>query len=80
MYYLYILRCSDNSYYTGITNDLEKRFANHRFGIGSLYVFSKLPSVHVYTESFEYKEDAAKRERQIKGRSRVKKQRILNLY
>ncbi len=75
MYYLYILRCSDNSYYTGITNNLQKRFANHKCGKGSRYVFKHLPFKHVYTENFQTKEEAARREKQLKGWCRRKKER-----
>jgi len=79
MYYLYILKCSDNSLYTGITNNLELRFQNHINGTGSKYVRSKLPFKHIYTERFKDRSRAQKRELQIKGWSRDKKIKILRL-
>lgn len=73
MYYLYILKCSDNSFYTGITNDLKKRFDVHRRGIGSKYVRARLPFVHIYTEKFDNRSEAQKREYEIKSWSRKRK-------
>lgn len=73
MWYVYILKCSDNSLYTGITNDLEKRFATHRSGKGSKYVRAKLPFTHIYTEKFDTKSAASKRESEIKKWPRSKK-------
>ena len=79
MYYLYILKCSDNSLYTGITNNLKIRLSNHAKGAGSKYVRSRLPHKHIYTEIFNNKSAALKREYQIKSWSRDKKISILEL-
>ena len=73
MYFVYILKCSDGSFYTGITNDLEKRIATHRSGKGSKYIRAHLPVEIVYREKLQTKSDALKREREIKSWSREKK-------
>ena len=67
MWYLYILKCADQSLYTGITNNLEKRMEAHRNGTGSKYVRAHLPFSIIYTEEHENKSEAAKREFEIKS-------------
>jgi putative endonuclease len=79
MYFIYILKCRDNSLYTGFANDVEKRLAHHRKGLGSKYVRSRLPCEVIYTETFDTKSAALKREKEIKTWSREKKIRVLNL-
>lgn len=79
MYYVYILQCFDNSLYTGITNDIEKRLASHRTGKGSKYVRSRLPVELIYKEEAVDKSTAAKREMEIKNWSREEKIEKLNL-
>jgi putative endonuclease len=79
MYTLYILKCSDNSLYTGIALDLEKRLEVHRSGKGSKYVRAHLPFQLVYTETFDSKSGAMKREAEIKGWSREMKIRNLKI-
>lgn len=73
MYTLYLLQCSDNSLYTGITNDLENRLEAHRSGNGSKYVRTRLPFDVVYTEELENRSEASKREYEIKSWSREEK-------
>lgn len=73
MYYVYILLCSDNTLYTGITNNIEKRMETHRSGKGSKYVRARLPFKLLYTESYNDKSSASKREYEIKSWSRQKK-------
>ena len=73
IYYLYILVCSDGSLYTGITNNLIKRFNSHKMGIGSKYVKSRLPFKQVYLEEHATKSSALKRELEIKSWNRLKK-------
>ena len=72
-YSCYILKCSDGSYYCGISNNVTRRVLVHNRGKGSKYVRSRLPAVLVYTEECGSKSDALKRERQIKSMSRQKK-------
>lgn len=71
--YIYILKCSDNSLYTGWTNDLKKRLETHNSGKGSKYTRSRLPVEIVYFEEFKNKSDAMKREYEIKKLSRKNK-------
>ena len=79
MYYLYILRCSDKSLYTGITNNLANRMKMHRLGKGSKYVFAHLPFKLIFTETFQTKSAALKREWQIKSWNRAEKIKNLQL-
>jgi len=79
MFHIYILKCSDNSLYTGYTNDLEKRLAIHQKGLGSKYVRAKLPVTLIYSESFSTKIEAMKREYEIKQWSRERKIKELEL-
>lgn len=78
MYIVYILRCSDRSLYTGITNDLPKRFAAHQSGKGGNYTRSHPPRKIVYTEDCGDKGSALKREAAIKSLPRSEKQLLIN--
>lgn len=78
-YIVYILKCSDKSFYTGITNDLDKRLAKHVGGKGSKYVRSRLPFKLIYTEECENKSLALKREFYLKGLSKKGKIKELGL-
>ena len=77
MYYLYILKCSDNSFYTGITNDLKKRMIAHGQGKGSKYVRSRLPFKLVYTEKIKTKSLALKKELEVKKLRREEKEELV---
>ena len=77
MYYLYILQCADDSLYTGITNDLNNRMKVHESGKGSKYVRAHSPFKLVYTEKFETKSEAMKREIAIKKLSREEKLKLI---
>lgn len=72
--YVYILRCSDDTLYTGWTTNLERRVQVHNNGKGSKYTRARLPVEIAYWERHEKKEDAMKREQEIKGFSRSVKQ------
>jgi putative endonuclease len=76
-WFTYIVRCNDNSLYTGITTDIDKRITMHNTKKGSVYVRSKLPVVLVYYEVNADKSAAAKRERQIKNWSKIKKEKLI---
>lgn len=78
-HHIYILLCSDNSLYTGYTNNIEKRLETHKGGKGSKYVRSRLPFKHIYTESFDSKQEAMSREYEIKKWNRQKKIKQLGL-
>ncbi|HVF69723.1 MAG TPA: GIY-YIG nuclease family protein [Xanthomonadales bacterium] len=77
MWYVYILLCSDNSLYTGATNDLEKRLSRHKSGKGGNYTRSHKVLKIIYQEEFATKSEALKREIEIKSWNRSKK--IINL-
>ena len=76
MYYVYILRCKDKSFYTGITTDVERRFKEHCDGIGGRYTRSHKPEKIVYREKIATRSDALKREAEIKSWSRKKKMQL----
>src|SRR3990167_2699709 len=79
MWFLYILECSDNSYYTGITKNLDKRLTCHNKGLGSKYTRARLPCKFVATsEISDSMSDALKIERRFKKLNRNdKKKEIL---
>jgi putative endonuclease len=77
IWYTYILLCKDNSYYTGITNNLEKRVKLHNSKKGAKSIMGKLPVKLIYSEKYPDKSEARKREIQIKGWSRKKKQKLI---
>ena len=77
MNYTYILECGDGSLYTGWTNQLEKRIAQHKAGRGAKYTRARLPVKLVYYESFPTKEEAMSREWAIKQLSRRDKLKLI---
>ena len=79
MWFVYLLLCSDKSFYTGISNNPQKRFLDHKNGKGGYYTRSHKPEKLIFQEQHSSKNQALKRERQIKGWSRSKKIKILGL-
>ena len=75
--YMYILECSDGSYYTGSTNDLERRIAEHQAGEGARHTSKRLPVRLVYFEYFDRVSSAFYREKQVQGWSRKKKEALI---
>lgn len=75
-FWLYMLKCADGSYYTGHTEDLEIRLAQHAAGAGVSYTANRLPVQLAFTAEFPSREDAIARERQVKGWSRKKKEAL----
>lgn len=73
---LYILRCGDGSLYTGITTDVESRFAQHNAGKGAKYTRGRGPLELVYSEECGTHSDALKRELAVKALPRVDKLRL----
>lgn len=71
--YMYILKCKNDSYYTGSTIDLEKRLKEHNDGLGSNHTKKYRPVELVYCEIFQRIDKAFYREKQIQGWSRAKK-------
>lgn len=80
MNYVYILKCSDGSLYTGWTNNLEKRLKVHNTGKGAKYTRSRLPLELIYYEAYEDRIFAMKREYQIKKFSRKKKLDLIDKF
>lgn len=78
--FTYIVRCSDGTLYTGWTNDLEKRIACHNRKKGAKYTKSRTPVTLVYSEQFDTKEEAMKREYRIKQYSRKEKELLIQTY
>lgn len=74
---MYILKCSDESYYTGSTNDLERRLAQHQSGEGSNHTKKHQPVELVYYEEFDRIDEAYYREKQVQGWSRKKKEALI---
>ena len=74
-WYVYILRCADETLYTGITKQLERRLKAHNAGIASKYTRVRRPVAMVYQEEVETKGDALRRELAIKAMS--KRQKLL---
>jgi len=76
-WYVYMLRCADQTLYTGITDDVERRLAAHRSGKGAKYTRGRGPLELVHTEAVESKSAALKREMQIKKMSRQQKLNLI---
>ena len=77
MWYLYILRCKDDSLYTGITTDVEKRLEAHRSGKGAKYTRGRAPLELVYREECGDHSDALRREAEIKRLPRDEKLKLI---
>lgn len=76
----YILRCSDGTLYTGWTNNLEKRLREHNAGQGAKYTRGRTPVTLVYAEQHDTKQEAMKREVQIKRLTRQEKEELVSSY
>jgi len=78
LYYVYILLCADGSYYTGITNDVDRRVNEHNAGINpKAFTFGRRPVEVVYREIFNDVLQAIAWEKQIKGWNRKKKEAVI---
>ena len=77
MNYTYILKCKDDSLYTGWTNDLKKGIKSHNAGKGAKYTKARRPVELVYYEEFQTREEAMKREYAIKQLSRKEKEALI---
>ncbi len=76
-FYVYILKCADGSYYTGHTDQIEARLAAHQSGQFRGYTYERRPIELVFAEEVGTRDEAFRRERQIKGWSRLKKEAIM---
>jgi len=78
-YFVYILKCRDNSYYTGFTNNLERRLNEHNSGKNKTsYTYDKRPVTLMWFETFNDVLNAIETEKKIKGWSRRKKEALIN--
>lgn len=75
--YVYIIKCSDDSLYTGWTNNLEKRIKRHQAGTGAKYTRGRLPVSLVYYEEIVDRSQAMTREAQIKKLTRTEKEQLI---
>ncbi|WP_339869986.1 GIY-YIG nuclease family protein [uncultured Algoriphagus sp.] len=79
IYFVYILKCSDNTFYTGVTNNLERRLAEHSEGIDPFcYTAKRRPLELVFVQEFQEIKEAISFEKQIKGWSKKKKLAMIN--
>jgi len=77
-FWVYLLKCADDSYYVGMTNNLELRIAQHQTGVDpKSYTHSRRPVELVWSQAFQSHDDAFRCERQIKGWSRAKKEALI---
>lgn len=74
---MYVLRCADNSLYTGITTDINRRVREHNSGKGSKYVRARLPASLVWFEHAKGRSEAQRREAAIKSLSKTAKERLI---
>ncbi|TAE51117.1 MAG: GIY-YIG nuclease family protein [Bacteroidetes bacterium] len=79
LYSTYILHCSDDSYYVGVTNDLQTRIIQHQLGVSATsYTYGRRPVELVFYEEYQWIQDAIAREKQLKGWSRKKKEALIS--
>lgn len=76
--WLYILECSDGTYYTGSTNNLEYRIAQHQIGEGVIYTKNRLPVKLVFQKEFQTVEEAFYKEKQVQKWRRDKKEALID--
>jgi len=78
-YYVYIVKCADSSYYTGVTNDCDRRILEHNSGENkSCYTYKRRPVELMYCQHFKDIRQAIAWEKQLKGWSRKKKEALFN--
>jgi len=75
---MYIVECSDGTYYAGSAKDLEYRVFEHQEGKGAKYTSRRLPVKLVYSEEYERVVDAYAREKQVQNWSRAKRESLIN--
>jgi putative endonuclease len=76
-YFVYIVICADGFYYTGVTNDIDRRLDEHNSGVNKdCFTYSRRPVTPKYCEHFRNVNDAIAREKQLKGWSRKKKEAL----
>lgn len=78
MNYTYIIKCSDGTFYTGWTTNVERRLNAHNAGKGAKYTKTRRPVKLIYLEEFPTKEEAMSREYAIKQLTRIQKEKLLD--
>lgn len=76
-HWVYVVRCSDDTYYTGYTTDVERRVEEHNTGMGAKYTRGRAPVTVVYTERFRSQSTAMQREHEIKTLDRLEKESLV---
>jgi putative endonuclease len=79
-YYVYIVKVSDGTYYTGHTSDLEKRLKEHGTARGAKYLRGRTPVKLVYVKEYKYHRRAVATECDIKNRTRKEKEELIRIY
>lgn len=77
---MYIILCSDSSLYTGISNNIQKRFEQHKNKKGAKYFYGRSPEKIVFIEAGHSRSSASKREFELKGLSKIEKQVLIENY
>ena len=77
-WYVYILKCKDDSYYTGITKDVQKRIEAHNKGKAAKYTKSRAPFLLIYKEKCANHSEALKRENKIKKMKKIQKNELIH--
>ena len=77
-FFTYILKCSDGSFYTGHSDNLEQRIAQHRSGFFKGYTYKRRPVELAWSENFRTRYEALEAEKRIKGWTRAKKQALID--
>jgi putative endonuclease len=79
IFFVYILECSDNSYYIGVTSNIDGRLVDHQNGFDvNCYTYSRRPVKLVHSEEYKYVDQAIQREKQLKRWTRAKKQALID--
>jgi len=76
-WFVYIVRCADQTLYTGISDNLEKRITNHNAGKGAKYTRGRTPVKLVYQEKHPDRSTASKREAELKKLTKQKKLKLI---
>jgi putative endonuclease len=76
-HFVYIVKCSDGTFYTGYTVDIKRRIKEHNSGVGAKYTRGRTPVKLIYKESFSSRSNAQKREYEIKQLSRSEKEELI---
>ncbi|MBI1750270.1 MAG: GIY-YIG nuclease family protein [Acidobacteria bacterium] len=79
-WYCYMVRCRDDSFYVGMSNDLAERIKEHNWGVKSEFTTKRRPVVLVWSEQQPDRNTARKREKEIKGWRREKKLKLIHEY